>query len=154
MAPPTLDEAIQVLKTNGIAAVVIHHLGETYNPSSFRQKFPNYGITAPSSSRAEYVQDDIADIAIHETPRRALKFHPDLDALIALSSEDHIEAACHITELEVGDFDVSPDHDISLKEMTAIKDMLAQLCPQPPTALYPKEKWLLRLQPYIRHEQI
>ena len=99
----TLDEAIQVLKTNGIAAVVIHHLGETYNPSSFRQKFTKYGVAAPSSSRAEYVQDDIADIAINETPRRALKSHPDLDVLIALSSEDHIKAACHITELEVGD---------------------------------------------------
>ena len=61
------------------------------------------GITAPSSCRAEYVQDDTADIAIHETPRRAQQFHPDLDARIALSSEDHIEAACHITELEVGD---------------------------------------------------
>ena len=91
-----------MLKTNG--TVVIHHLGETYNHSSFIHKFPNYGITAPSSSRAEYVQNDMED---NETPRRALTFQPDLDALIEVSSEE----AWHITEPEADYFYMS--HDLS-----------------------------------------
>jgi hypothetical protein len=109
----TLDEAIEVLECNGVFAPVIYHQGETYDPTSFRQKFPCYGSTAPSTSRAEYVQDDIEDMGLIESPRRSLTFKLSLDALIEESSEDHVEVKHNITEPEVDDSSRSLDYVVS-----------------------------------------